>query len=242
MVERMVAKQVKKAKLITVLTGAGISRASGIPTYRGEGGLWEHSVPDKLPSQSMFLDNPEYVWEYHRKLKKLMEQARPNEAHFSLLKLEKHLNSQLNIVTQNIDGLHLRAGTKKVSELHGNIFRCICTGCKRRSTNHYKDGIPKCPHCSRSMRPDVVWFGENLPVETLKKAMDLASSSDVFIIVGTSGVVQPAASLPRIACASGALVIEFNIERSAVSVYANLIIMGRCEITLPKFVEEVIKC
>ncbi|AEA33464.1 SIR2 family NAD-dependent protein deacylase [Hippea maritima] len=240
MIERIkkAADKIKKAKRITILTGAGISKASGIPTFRGEDGLWGKYSISEFATLEAFHKDPKKVWQWYNYRKKLIKQAEPNKAHYVLVELERIFKDGFALITQNIDNLHTKAGNKSVYELHGNIFEVKCLICNKiyHDQTIYKDDQlpPKCKYCqSIRTRPNVVWFGESLDVELIKKAMALAASCDVFISVGTSGGVQPAAGLPKIAQRMGKYVVEFNAEYSAISMFADDVIIGNAEKTLP---------
>ncbi len=215
-----------EARKIGVLTGAGISAESGIPTFRGSGGLWEGYPVEKVATVEGFAENPELVWKFYDERRINIAKAKPNLAHLALAEMEKHYD--MWVITQNIDGLHLEAGSRNVIELHGNIWRVKCTSCNYRGEIHevpLGEIPPRCPQCNSILRPDVVWFGE--PVYGVKKAFQVARESDVFFVIGTSAQVHPAASLPYIAKDYGATVVEINIEKTPVSIIADYILLGR---------------
>ncbi len=240
-----IAEKIKNAKKITVLTGAGISKASGIPTFRGKDGLWSKYSPSELATYQAFTKNPKLVWQWYNYRRKIIKAAKPNAAHYAILELEKIFKNNFTLITQNIDSLHRQAGNKNILELHGNIFETKCLICDKiyfDDTIYEDDELPpKCKFCGGKVRPNVVWFGENLDRNILDKAMEASAQCDVFLCIGTSGVVQPAASLPKIASDIRAFVIEINIEHSGVSIYSDEVIIEKVEEMLPKIVDLVKK-
>ncbi|MEZ4606030.1 MAG: NAD-dependent deacylase [Deinococcales bacterium] len=223
-------KAIQDARTIAVLTGAGISRASGLATFRNPKSkdaqgdhevLWQHYRPEDLATPYAYAKDPLLVWQwYAMRFEKAMA-AEPNEAHLRLAGLEK--NHKLTLVTQNVDGLHLRAGSQRVLELHGNLCDARCESCE--SLFPLARGFkppPFCPHCGQRSRPNVVWFGESLPYETFAQAVKAFEKADVSLIIGTSSVVEPAASLARLSLSRGAYVIEINPEVTPLSNLAQL--------------------
>ena len=214
-----VAEILKKAKKVVVLTGAGISAESGVPTFRGKEGLWRKYRAEELATPEAFNRNPKLVWEWYNWRRSLIAPLKPNKAHLLLARMEK-MYPDFWIITQNIDGLHQKAGAKKVIELHGNIWWIKCTSCGYREENHQvplKEIPPTCPKCSGILRPDVVWFGEALPKKALEEALYHSETADVMLVIGTSAVVQPAASLPVVAKNAGKVVVEVNPEETPIS-------------------------
>lgn len=213
----------RTAHSVAVLTGAGISAESGIPTFRdAQTGLWAKYNPENLATPSAFRRNPRLVWEWYAWRRSLVAQASPNSGHMALAEMEQHV-PRFTLITQNIDGLHWRAGSKNVIELHGNIAR---TKCFRENVivetwTDTDEVPPRCPRCNGLLRPDVVWFGEMLPEQALNDAIEAARTCDVFLSIGTSGVVEPAASLPSVAQRSRATVVIINpdVEVQASSTY-----------------------
>lgn len=214
----VLATKLRESRRVVVLTGAGMSAESGIPTFRGAGGLWKGLDPTVLASPAGFARHPEDVWEWYRWRVGIVSAARPNPGHVAIAELERHLD--VTVVTQNVDGLHHVAGSSHVVELHGTIRRSRCTDalCRRGDSELPLTGetVPSCA-CGRPLRPAVVWFGEMLPREALADAIRAAEQCDVALVVGTSGVVEPAASLPGVAASSGALVVEINPEPTPLS-------------------------
>jgi NAD-dependent deacetylase len=228
-----ILKRLRKARRTSVLTGAGVSAESGIPTFRGAGGIWEKYDFRKLATPEGFREDPRLAWEWYQLRQREMKKAKPNPAHHTIALMEAHFD-EFAVLTQNIDGMHKRGGSRNVIELHGNIWRMRCT---RDGTVIDLDGpveeIPPLCHCGSILRPDVVWFGEALPIDAMNAASEAASKSDVMFVVGTSAVVYPAAALPILTKNSGGLVIEINPERTDVSSYADLSIFGRAGELMP---------
>jgi len=233
-------QRLRSAKTVSMLTGAGISAESGVPTFRGEEGLWKKFRPEELANFDAFVRNPELVWEWYNYRKHLINQVVPNAGHYAIAKMELIFPS-FHLITQNVDDLHRKAGSKQIYELHGNIMRNRCVDCSKYYDEFPKakqDVLPKC-ECGGLIRPDVVWFGENLPALELRRSFDVARSSDVFFSVGTSAVVQPAASLPLEAKHEGAYVVEINIEPTVISQSVDETILGKAAEILPQLVEKL---
>jgi NAD-dependent deacetylase len=209
---------------IVVLTGAGISAESGVPTFRGEAGLWRQYRPQELATPGAFARDPKLVWEWYNWRRGLIAACQPNPAHQTLAYMEAML-PDFALITQNVDGLHHLAGSQRVLELHGNIWRMRCT---RDGTNYVDRTIPlpelppRCANCGALLRPDVVWFGEVLPAEVLEAAFSAAATCDIMLVIGTSALVQPAATLPLIARQNGAVIIEINPQPTPLSDYVDL--------------------
>lgn len=227
--------QIKNYKKIVFVTGAGISQESGIPTFRGKGGLWRNHDAMKLATIDAFYDNPKLVWEWYNERRKNVFQAHANPGHKAIAELEKY--AQVTILTQNIDGLHQKSGSSKVLELHGSMVKIKCTVCnyKEEILTEISNLPPLCK-CGNILRPDVVWFGEPLPQDVWQNAIDFASQCDLMIIVGTSLVVSPANTLPLYAKQNNATLIEINPENTAMSKEMNEIIRKTSAETLPKLV------
>ncbi len=218
------AEALRRSRRVAVLTGAGISAESGVPTFRG-GGLWDKYRPEELATPQAFASDPLKVWQWYNWRRGLIAKAQPNEAHRILARWEKEgIFEDFLIITQNVDGLHQRAGSQRVIELHGNIWRLRCTSCGRVWTD-LRESLPelppRCQECGGLARPDVVWFGEPLPEQALERAFAAARSCQLFLVVGTSGVVQPAASLPFVAKESGAFVVEINPSTTPITSIAD---------------------
>ncbi len=237
-----VADVVATARHCIVFTGAGISAESGIPTFRGAGGLWERHRPEELATPEAFARDPELVWRWYRWRQEVVYKAEPNPGHRAISELEA-IGVVKAVITQNVDGLHQRAGSRNVVELHGSLWRARCVKCGAvyRLDKPVEEIPPRCPRCGGLLRPDVVWFGEPLPQDAWERAVELASRSDAVLVVGTSGVVYPAAYIPRVAKDHGAVVVEVNVEESAVTPIADFFLRGRAGDVLPRLVEEVKK-
>ncbi len=218
---------------IVAFTGAGISAESGIPTYRGEDGYWQTYDPAKYADIDYFMKDPSYYWRFFKEVRyPALKKAFPNKAHIFLAKLAD--TDRLNaIITQNIDGLHQQAGSRHVLELHGSTRAFICLGCGAvfdLETVYDMLGRalpPKCPECRGLVRPKVVFFGEALPVSVLQQAQEAAAGADLFLVVGSSLVVQPAASLPLIAKDNGAKLVILNVDPTPLDTLADLVVNDR---------------
>jgi len=227
--------KLKNAKKIVFVTGAGISQESGIPTFRGKDGFWRKYDPMKLATIDSFYDDPKLVWEWYEDRRKNILAASPNPGHKAIAELEKY--SQIVVLTQNIDGLHQRAGSTNVLELHGSIIRIKCTVCdfSDEIPSSFELLPPKCK-CGNILRPDVVWFGEALSQDVWKNAIVHANSCDVMIIAGTSLVVSPANTLPIYAKQNNALLIEVNPEKTIMSSDMDLSIQTTSAKALPELI------
>ncbi len=206
------ARLLARAQRIAVLTGAGVSAESGVPTFRGAGGFWGKYRPEDLATPEGFARDPNLVWNWYQARRRQLLQVQPNPAHYALARMERELPARVTIITQNIDGLHQRAGSKNVIAIHGDLMLTICTSCSfsRREEPPFEDGVPRCPNCGALLRPGVVWFGELLPERELQQALEESHNCDVMLVVGTSAQVYPAAGFPSAARAAGAAVIEVN--------------------------------
>jgi NAD-dependent deacetylase len=233
------------AELVAVSSGAGISKESGIPTFReAQTGLWARYDPQELATPSAFRRNPDRVWAWYMYRRGLVEATQPNLAHRAVAELESLLK-RVVVLTQNIDGLHQEAGSTEVIELHGNLHRYKCfAACQGEPTlvdldpaAYAQDQVPRCPDCGEAVRPDVVWFGESLPQDDLMRAFEVSVACDVMLVVGTSGMVQPAASLPYHAQSHGALVVEVNPQPSQITQVADVFIREAAGTALPRIVE-----
>ncbi len=240
--------RLKVAYNVVVLTGAGMSAASGVPTFRGKDGLWNKFNPEELANLNAFLKNPELVWEWYSWRRKLIKKVTPNLGHYALVDMEEYF-PEFMVITQNVDNLHQIAGTKKIIELHGNIMRNKCIDC----SEYIEDGelemqesqtektIPRCSKCGGLIRPDVVWFGELLPPEAISRAQELSAAAEVFFSVGTSSTVEPAASLPYLAKGNGAYLVEINPDETPLSSVADECLRGGVETILPALSMEIEK-
>ncbi len=233
MVEEILRSRKKETK-IAVLTGAGISAESGIPTFRGEDGLWKRYRPEELATPEAFARDPALVWEWYDWRRQIIARSRPNPAHKTLAEMEEFFPN-FTLITQNVDGLHQVAGSRKVLELHGNIWRVRCVREGTITENRevpFREIPPRCK-CGALLRPDVVWFGEPLPKDVLEEAFAAAESCDIMLVIGTSALVQPAASIPLAAFRRGAALIEINPQETPLSPYATGILREKAGKALP---------
>jgi NAD-dependent deacetylase len=226
------------ARAVAVLAGSGVSAESGVPTFRdAQTGLWAHYDPADLATPEAFERDPGLVWEWYEWRRKLVREAAPNPGHLALALLERRV-SRFTLITQNVDGLHQRAGSGGVIELHGNITRTKCSVEDALVEDYAPESAPPvCPNCGAPLRPDVVWFGETLPADALRAASEVASSCGLFFSVGTSGLVQPAASLPFEALRSGATVVEVNPDETPLTRIADYALRGKAGEVLPALIE-----
>lgn len=217
--------RLSKAKRVAVLTGAGISKPSGIPTFRDASGLWKDFDVEEYATPQAYARNPQKVWEWYAWRYKNVMEAQPNPAHDLLAKLERRVGDGFLLVTQNVDGLHARAGSENLVELHGNITQGRCERCGAHFPLPAPAGFtppPSCPRCGSRGRPNAVWFGELLPSGAFERAEQAFAECEIALVVGTSGEVEPAASLGRVAALSGAYLIEINPEATPLSRLADL--------------------
>jgi len=222
---------------VAVLTGAGVSAESGVATFRDPNGLWSRFRPEELASMDGFLSNPERVWQWYQHRRHVLDHVEPNPAHRALAQLES-LVPEFTLITQNVDRLHQRAGSRNVLELHGNLEENHCSRCGAPYEDEINDDQPpRCPACGGLIRPSVVWFGELLPADVLLHAERVARCAEVFLVVGTSAEVYPAAALPRIAWESGATLIEVNPSPTPLSEIAHATIREKAGIALPALVQ-----
>lgn len=236
-----------EAKRVVCLTGAGISAESNIPTFRGQDGMWKNHSPEELATPGAFVRDPALVWEFYNWRREIIAKAKPNPGHLALAEMEK-IFDDFYIVTQNVDGLHQKAGSKKVIELHGDIWYVRCTEECSRETRLFplydiplKEIPPRCPRCKALLRPHVVWFGETIPTAPLDAALELSANNDFFMVIGTSAMVQPAASLPRYAIRSKIFTVEINPEKTALSEVVDECILGKAGSALPLMLQELKK-
>ena len=231
----------KAAQYVVVLTGAGISAESGVPTFReAQTGLWAQYDPEELATREAFRRNPQLVWDWYAWRRELVAQAEPNPGHLALVTLEK-IVPHFTLITQNVDGLHGRSGSQHLIELHGNLTHTKCF-----DNDHAMDTWPEseqkpplCPQCSSLLRPDVVWFGENLPREALWAAIEATRACDLFFSIGTSALVQPAASLPIEAQEQGAITVEINPQPTPLTRYLDYALQGAAGEVLPALLQRL---
>ena len=231
----LIKDNIDNIRKVVFVTGAGISQESGIPTFRGKDGLWRDHDAMKLATIDAFYNNPKLVWEWYNERRVNIFAAKPNPGHRAITELEKYV--KVVVLTQNIDGLHQKAGSSQVLELHGSIIKIKCSVCDFKEEATYEvSKVPPLCRCGNILRPDVVWFGESLPQDVWQKATVLASHCDLMIIVGTSLVVSPANTLPIYAKQNNALLIEINPENTEMSSEMDFSIRNTSAISLPKFV------
>jgi len=222
---------------VVALTGAGVSAESGVPTFRDAGGLWRNFRPEQLATPAAFRRDPKLVWEWYNWRRELIGQCTPNAAHETLAQMEAEL-PDFCVVTQNVDGLHQAAGNERVLELHGNIWRVRCENC-HTSLEYHQTPLPEMPlhclACEDVLRPDVVWFGESLSQVILEAAWAAAARCRLMLVIGTSAVLQPAASLPLLARRNGARLIEVNPNETPLSPHAHEVLRGPAAELLPEW-------
>lgn len=228
----------RRAQRVAVLTGAGISAESGIPTFReAQTGLWARYNPEELATPEAFQRNPKLVWEWYAWRQQRVQQSEPNPGHYALVEMEQRI-AEFTLITQNVDGLHRRAGSHQILELHGNLFRAKCLN-EDRPVESWPDSEeipPRCPRCGGLLRPDVVWFGEMLPAAALRAAEYAATTAEVFFSIGTSSLVYPAAELPFTALNAGATVVEINPQPTPLSAHVSFSLNGAAGQILPALV------
>ncbi|WP_440996981.1 SIR2 family NAD-dependent protein deacylase [Arhodomonas sp. SL1] len=225
------------AASVVALTGAGVSAASGVPTFRdAQTGLWARYDPMELATPEAFARDPQLVWSWYAWRRSLLARVWPNDAHIALAEWP----GRVTVITQNVDGLHQRAGSKAVIELHGRLDRDRCSAvCGTRTPASAAESPPPCPHCGALMRPDVVWFGEALPEQALADALAAVRGADCVLSIGTSSLVRPAAELPWEALAAGVPVGEINTEATLLTGQARWSLRGRADQTLPALVAAI---
>ncbi|UCD20347.1 MAG: NAD-dependent deacylase [candidate division WOR-3 bacterium] len=233
---RRAAEFLQDTDSLFVMTGAGISAESGIPTFRGANGLWrKYSVQD-LATPDAFARDPTLVWEWYRWRQDIILRAKPNAAHHALVRLERRIGNFL-LLTQNVDDLHRRAGTRNLREIHGNIFRTKCSRCGAKQDSadvrSVRDSLPRCT-CGGLLRPDVIWFGEIIPSDVWNEALTFLVTAGVALFCGTSGVVWPAAGVPEIAIRQGLKTIEINPEPTPISEIVHVSVRAKAGTALPE--------
>jgi NAD-dependent deacetylase len=236
---------IASASRTIVLTGAGISAESGVPTFRGDGGLWKSYRAEDLATPEAFRRDPRLVWEWYGWRREVVRSCAPNDAHYALARFADRRPNVL-IATQNVDGLHRQAGTPEdaLVELHGGLFRVRCTSCPWRAPDievidaSSMTTLPRCPECGGVARPDIVWFGESLDPANIERAFQAAAEADVCLVVGTSGVVQPAASLASVTARAGGAVIEINPVATPITDIAAISLRGTAVEIVPRLLVE----
>jgi NAD-dependent deacetylase len=235
----LLLETLRRARRITLLTGAGVSAESGIPTFRDAlTGLWAQFRPEDLATPEAFLAQPRRVWEWYAWRREKVDSVQPNPAHRAIALLQDRLPG-VALITQNVDGLHQRAGSRTVIELHGNLQRVKCFD-EDLVVDDWDDGgdpSPRCPQCGGLLRPDVVWFGENLPRYALDAAEAAARQCEVFFSIGTSGLVYPAAGLPAEAQRCGAVLVDINPDSGILGEQADVHLQGKAGEVLPALIE-----
>jgi NAD-dependent deacetylase len=229
-----VRTRLANARHIVAFTGAGMSAESGLATFRGPSGLWEGARPEDLATPNAFRRNPQRVWRWYNWRRAELAKARPNKGHEALAAAAQHV--RLTIITQNVDRLHQAAGSRDVIELHGNLHEVRCTACGATfdKSEETLDEEPTCDDCDGLLRPAVVWFGEELPRDALAHAWQQVVACDVLLVIGTSGVVQPAAGLVHDAMRAGSHVVEINTEPTNYSGVVDVSLHGPCGMILPQ--------
>lgn len=237
------AKLLRNAKRLAVLTGAGISAESGVPTFRGTDGLWEGHRIEEVATPEAFQHNPKLVWRFYHQRRTNLQKVAPNPGHHALVELETTIfqPDHFTLITQNVDGLHREAGSRRLLELHGNIRRVRCTQCHDRLDVGLAQlaELPSCAKCRGLLRPDIVWFHESLPDDIWEEAALATAMCDVFMVVGTSAIVYPAAGLIHAAKRAGSKVIEINIARSDATDIADVCVLGASGAILPALVRRL---
>jgi NAD-dependent deacetylase len=236
-----VAEILSQGPRLAVLTGSGISAESGIPTFRGKEGLWKEFRAEELATPQAFARDPRLVWEWYDWRRGIIGSCSPNPAHFTLAEWEKKFPGFI-LITQNVDGLHRRAGSTAILELHGNIWEVRCTAEGTVASNHESplpEIPPRCSSCSALLRPNVVWFGEALPADILDRAYAASVSCEVMLVIGTSAFVQPAASLPVLAAENGATIVEINPDFTPLTESADYSFHDRAGEILPALSERL---
>jgi len=231
----------RKAERVAALTGAGVSQESGLRTFRdAQTGLWSEYKPTELASPEAFERNPKLVWDWYAMRREKVREVEPNPGHFALADMAYHV-PDFSLITQNVDNLHWKAGSPRVIELHGNLQRVKCSSCSQQveAWEDANGGVPRCEACDGLLRPDVVWFGESLPRAELESAVEAARACQVFFSIGTSGMIQPAASLAYAARNRGAVVVEINAEPTPLTEKVDFALHGKSGEILPALVQVV---
>jgi len=241
-INQQLITKIKSAKRVAVLTGAGISAESGIPTFRGAGGYWKNYRAEDLATPEAFARDPKLIWEWYAMRMQVCLDAKPNPGHEVVAKMESYFPEFL-LVTQNVDGLHVRAGNEKLVEIHGNIFTARCTSCKTKfKLTQVPNQIPViCESCGKLARPHIVWFGESYDMDLIQKARNFLLKTDLLFVIGTSGQVGVPVQLASEAIAHGAYSIEINPDSSTISNLVNLHFASASGKILPEIWQEIIQ-
>ncbi len=229
---------IEKSTHLVVLTGAGVSAESGVPTFRGPDGLWRQYRAEDLATPEAFARDPRLVWEWYEWRRSIVAETRPNPGHIALAEMEKSC-ANFTLITQNVDGLHDLAGSTNPLKLHGDIWEMRCTRCSNQLVNREVplQQLPPMCECGAMLRPNIVWFGESLPPLVLDQAWAAAEHAELFLVVGTSALVQPAASLPLVAQRAGAKVVEINLEHTAITDQVDISLTGLSGEILPQLLD-----
>ncbi len=231
----------RTASRVVVLTGAGVSQESGLRTFRdAQVGLWSQYRPEDLATPEAFQQNPKLVWDWYALRRETVKAVEPNPGHYALVEMAGRIQN-FTLITQNVDGLHKKAGSTGVIELHGNLQRVKCSMCGMQADgwDESAGSVPQCPACGGLLRPDVIWFGESLPRKALEAAVEAARNCDAFFSIGTSGLVQPAAALAFAAKNRNALVVEINAQLTPLTEKADFSLNGKSGEVLPALLQAV---
>jgi NAD-dependent deacetylase len=242
-VTKRLVERLSSANTLAVLTGAGVSQESGVPTFRGEDGLWKQHRAEELATWRAFESDPGLVWSWYDYRRQLIADAEPNPAHEAIAGLERGY-PHFSLITQNTDGLHQRAGSSAPIELHGSVWRARCTAeqtVRDLLENPLSEVPPHCERCGALLRPDVVWYGEPLPMDAYERSHQTASRCDAMLVIGTSAVVHPAASLPLVAKHNGAFVVEVNTSYTPISALVDATLLGSAGAILPEIAGRVLE-
>ena len=236
----IVRQRLAAARNITVLTGAGISADSGVPTFRGADGFWRQYRAEDLATPDAFARDPKLVWEWYNWRRELLAMKQPNAAHLGIVELERR-SPTFWLITQNVDGLHRDAGSRNLSEIHGNIWKVRCTGCHAVDENREVpiSILPSCLQCGALLRPHIVWFGESLLAEDLQQCSTVLRNCDLLLVIGTSGVVYPAAGFAAVAKDAGAFVAEINLDPTPQSSLVDVSLQGRAKDLVPLLLDPI---
>ncbi|MCB1158203.1 MAG: NAD-dependent deacylase [Leptospiraceae bacterium] len=241
MFEKKMIEVLKSAQRVAVLTGAGISSESGIPTFRGKGGYWKNYKAEELATPEAFNRDPALVWSWYGMRREVCHKAQPNPAHYILARMEEYYPNFL-LITQNVDGLHRRAGNAKIVEIHGNIFHAKCKICDWKDEFleiPLKKEIPNCPVCASIIRPDIVWFGETYDDQKLIQSQSFLAKADCILVIGTSALISVPVRLAMFSIAQGAYSIELNPDSTSLSDRVDVSIRGKAGEILPEIWKDV---
>jgi len=227
------------SKNILVLTGAGISADTGIPTFRGKDGIWHKVDITQLATPTAFKNNPQKVWDFYRARREKCFATEPGISHLTLVELENLLSADITIITQNVDGLHIRAGSKNVIEIHGSLSKDRCNSCGYKQDTTLTSELCFCPKCDELMRPDIVWFEEQLDWDKLEISQELSKNCDTMFVIGTSALVYPSAGFPIIAKQGDAFLVEINPEETPLTRYCDMVFRENSSNALEQIVNKL---